>query len=131
MPARIAIVTTVEMPLPDPDEELLLPLLPEAALVAWDDADVDWASFDVVVLRSTWNYAAHLDEFLAWATREAFQWFLPSSSPLASRYRPTRWQVTWWSSPPLGPGPGEPHCSATTPQARCRTRQGSSQLGTR
>ena len=69
MPARIAIVTTVEMPLPDPDEELLLPLLPEAALVAWDDADVDWASFDVVVLRSTWNYAAHLDEFLAWATR--------------------------------------------------------------
>jgi glutathione synthase/RimK-type ligase-like ATP-grasp enzyme len=31
------------------------------------DADVDWAAFDLVVLRSTWDYAERRDEFLAWA----------------------------------------------------------------
>lgn len=67
MTARIAIVTTRDLPVPDADEQLLLPHLPEAALVAWDNPDVDWAAFDVAVLRSTWNYHDKLDEFLAWA----------------------------------------------------------------
>lgn len=69
MTSRIAIVTTVEMPVPDADEELLLPLMPEAELVAWDDPGVDWSRYDVTLLRSTWNYTEHLDEFLAWAER--------------------------------------------------------------
>lgn len=69
MTARIAIVTTVELPVPDADEELLLPHLPEAELVSWDDPAVDWAGYDVAILRSTWNYTEHLDEFLAWAER--------------------------------------------------------------
>ncbi|WP_062518024.1 ATP-grasp domain-containing protein [Demequina gelatinilytica] len=67
MPARIAIVTTVELASPDADEAALLPHLPEAALVAWDDPAVDWAGFDVAILRSTWNYHDDLDGFLAWA----------------------------------------------------------------
>ena len=33
----------------------------------WDDGAVDWDAFDVVVLRSTWDYAERRDEFLAWA----------------------------------------------------------------
>jgi glutathione synthase/RimK-type ligase-like ATP-grasp enzyme len=33
----------------------------------WDDPDVDWAGFDLVVVRSTWDYTARRDEFLAWA----------------------------------------------------------------
>lgn len=69
MPGRIAIVTTLELPVPDADEVLLLPLLPEADLVCWDDSGVDWATYELVVIRSTWNYTDHLDEFLAWATR--------------------------------------------------------------
>ncbi|MFW2512734.1 ATP-grasp domain-containing protein [Demequina sp. SO4-13] len=69
MSPRIAIVTTVEMPVPDADEELLLPLMPEAELVSWDDPSVDWARYDVTLLRSTWNYTEHLEEFLAWAER--------------------------------------------------------------
>lgn len=32
---------------------------------AWDDA-VDWATYDVVVPRSTWDYHHHRDRFLAW-----------------------------------------------------------------
>lgn len=69
MPARIALVTTRDLDVPDADEALLLPLLPEAELANWDDPDVDWAAYDVAILRSTWNYTEHLDEFLAWATR--------------------------------------------------------------
>jgi glutathione synthase/RimK-type ligase-like ATP-grasp enzyme len=69
MTARIALVTTVTMPVPDADEALILPHLPEAELVAWDDPTVDWAAYDLAIIRSTWNYHDHLDEFLAWATR--------------------------------------------------------------
>ncbi|MFW7414844.1 ATP-grasp domain-containing protein [Demequina sp. SO4-18] len=69
MTSRIAIVTTVEMPVPDADEELLLPLMPEAELVSWDDPSVDWSRYDLTLLRSTWNYTEHLEEFLAWAER--------------------------------------------------------------
>jgi glutathione synthase/RimK-type ligase-like ATP-grasp enzyme len=34
---------------------------------AWDDRDVDWAGYDLVLLRSTWDYVPRRDEFLAWA----------------------------------------------------------------
>ncbi|WP_062519403.1 ATP-grasp domain-containing protein [Demequina silvatica] len=67
MTARIAIVTTLELSVPDADEDLLLPHLPEAALVAWDDPSVDWSAYDVAILRSTWNYHDRLGDFLAWA----------------------------------------------------------------
>jgi glutathione synthase/RimK-type ligase-like ATP-grasp enzyme len=33
----------------------------------WDDSGVDWARFDLVVVRSTWDYPARRDAFLAWA----------------------------------------------------------------
>lgn len=33
----------------------------------WDDPDVDWAEFDLVVVRSTWDYTSRRDEFLVWA----------------------------------------------------------------
>src|SRR5215207_7356661 len=39
----------------------------EVAIQAWDDAAVDWRRFELVVVRSTWNYARRRDEFLAWA----------------------------------------------------------------
>lgn len=41
------------------------------AVVDWDDPDVSWASFDAVVLRSTWDYTRRLDEFLTWVGRVA------------------------------------------------------------
>jgi len=33
----------------------------------WDDPLVDWGDLDVVVVRSTFDYAGRRDEFLAWA----------------------------------------------------------------
>jgi glutathione synthase/RimK-type ligase-like ATP-grasp enzyme len=54
----------------DPDDVLLLPALErvgvDAVTVPWDD-DHDWASYDLVVVRSTWDYTDRPAEFLAWA----------------------------------------------------------------
>lgn len=36
------------------------------AWVVWDDPAVDWAAADLVVVRSTWDYAVRAEEFLAW-----------------------------------------------------------------
>jgi glutathione synthase/RimK-type ligase-like ATP-grasp enzyme len=35
----------------------------------WDDRGVDWDRFDLVVVRSTWDYTDRREEFLAWAER--------------------------------------------------------------
>jgi glutathione synthase/RimK-type ligase-like ATP-grasp enzyme len=39
----------------------------EAVPAVWDDGGVDWGSFELVVVRSTWDYPDRRDEFLAWA----------------------------------------------------------------
>lgn len=38
----------------------------QAAAAVWSDAHVDWASFDAVLIRSTWDYHLHYDRFTAW-----------------------------------------------------------------
>jgi len=70
---RIALVTAREaLPL-DEDMPPLVAALGEAgALVdtpSWDDPDVDWDAYDVALLRSTWDYADRIAEFLEWAQR--------------------------------------------------------------
>jgi glutathione synthase/RimK-type ligase-like ATP-grasp enzyme len=40
-----------------------------AVHAAWDDSRVNWPSFPLVVVRSTWDYPDRRDEFLAWAAR--------------------------------------------------------------
>jgi hypothetical protein len=41
--------------------------------VVWDDPGVDWASLDLCIIRSTWDYHHRLGEFLAWAERASVQ----------------------------------------------------------
>lgn len=43
----------------------------DAEVADWDDPSVDWAAFRVALLRSTWDYAERLTEFLAWTERIA------------------------------------------------------------
>jgi glutathione synthase/RimK-type ligase-like ATP-grasp enzyme len=71
--ARIALVTCRQAL--DLDEDLA-PL--RAALEArgarvstprWDDPAVDWSACDLAVLRSTWDYAERVGEFLSWTER--------------------------------------------------------------
>lgn len=41
----------------------------EAVVVDWHDDAVDWAAVDLAVIRSTWDYTWHLDDFLSWIER--------------------------------------------------------------
>jgi len=70
---RVAIATCVRLPEPDPDEARLLRALGaagvEAELVAWDAMRSDLSTFDVCVIRSTWNYYRAYEDFLAWVDR--------------------------------------------------------------
>jgi glutathione synthase/RimK-type ligase-like ATP-grasp enzyme len=51
----------------DADLPLLQRELPDAVVVCWDDPDVEWTAFDVVVVRSTWDYHTRRDDFIDWA----------------------------------------------------------------
>ena len=41
----------------------------DAVPAVWDDPAVDWSAFDLVVLRSTWDYTDRHQEFLEWIDR--------------------------------------------------------------
>ncbi len=45
----------------------------DASVADWDDDAVDWSSFRLALLRSTWDYTQRFPEFLAWADRTARQ----------------------------------------------------------
>lgn len=72
---RVALVTYDPRPEPSHDRDLpvLLAALraagAEADGVFWDDSDVDWGGYDLVVIRSTWDYSWRVAEFVAWAER--------------------------------------------------------------
>lgn len=68
---RVALVTSERGELLDPDLPLAVEALAVAGLdphvVRWDDADADWSSYALSVVRSCWDYTWRLPEFLAWA----------------------------------------------------------------
>ncbi len=55
----------------DPEFDLLATALQahdvRACLVAWDDQEADWSSFDATVIRSTWDYMFDHQRFVRWA----------------------------------------------------------------
>jgi glutathione synthase/RimK-type ligase-like ATP-grasp enzyme len=89
-PFRIAVAGCKGYP-DDPDWRLLSDSLAAlgvtARLAAWDDPAVDWASFDLVVIRSTWDYATRPDDYLAWAQRVA------RLTTLANPIEVIRWNI--------------------------------------
>ena len=70
---RVALATAATWPDLDGDSALLVPALAalgvDAEPAVWDDPAVDWAAYDLVLVRSTWDYVPRRDEFLAWARR--------------------------------------------------------------
>jgi glutathione synthase/RimK-type ligase-like ATP-grasp enzyme len=70
MSGRVALATCAEIPEGDEDFQALIGALAahgvEAEAAVWD-AEVDWDAFDLVVVRSTWDYAERRDVFLDWA----------------------------------------------------------------
>ncbi len=71
---RIALATCGAHPgmIAGDDEALIERLAPMGFACArprWDDSAVDWASYDAVLIRTTWDYQERLDAFLAWVDR--------------------------------------------------------------
>ncbi len=73
MSPKVALVTARAARGLDEDEPPLRLALQNAGctveIAEWDDPHVDWSTFDVVLLRSAWDYAERISEFLAWAAR--------------------------------------------------------------
>lgn len=67
----MALATCSRLPFEHDDTPALLVALAalgvDASAQVWDDPAVDWASYDLVVVRSTWDYTWRREEFLAWA----------------------------------------------------------------
>jgi len=87
---RIALVTAQEARALDAD---LLPLANalhhvgvDVHIVCWDAAR-DWSQFDMLLLRSTWDYMSRLQEFLSWAEQAA------RAAPLVNSLAMVRWNI--------------------------------------
>jgi hypothetical protein len=67
---RVALATCAELPEGDEDAAAVEAALRargiEGEAAVWSSFGVDWDAFDLVVLRSTWDYAERYDDFLAW-----------------------------------------------------------------
>lgn len=82
----IGLVTYAKQPVLTDDDRPLIGALAEIGLdaepVQWDDASVDWRTYETLVLRSTWDYHLRVPEFEAWLAtldREAVSLWNPTS----------------------------------------------------
>jgi O-ureido-D-serine cyclo-ligase len=73
MKLHVALVTARPARGLDEDESPLYLALQTAGctveIAEWDDPKIDWASFDIALLRSTWDYVERVTEFLAWVEK--------------------------------------------------------------
>ncbi|HTP39683.1 MAG TPA: hypothetical protein VMI92_08935 [Steroidobacteraceae bacterium] len=87
---RVALLTARQYREVDEDLAPLAEALPAAGLEAhiccWDEAQ-DWSAFDLLLLRSTWDYMSRQAEFLAWAERAS------RAAPLANPLDTVRWNI--------------------------------------
>ncbi|MGX9890591.1 ATP-grasp domain-containing protein [Streptomyces sp. NPDC002276] len=90
---RIALATYDPGPHPSKDRDL--PVLvealraagAEAVAVPWDDEKTDWGGYDLVLIRSTWDYSWRAAEFVAWAER------VGKATRLANPAQVVRWNT--------------------------------------
>ena len=70
---RLAFATSAIEPEIHPDDAHLAACLRrldvEPVACVWNDPGVDWAGFDAVLFRTTWDYFKHYAEFLRWLDR--------------------------------------------------------------
>lgn len=68
--STVAIVTYQDEPTITNDDKLVADWLGRSGIhtagVPWDDPSIDWSRFDLIVLRSCWDYHLRPDEFRSW-----------------------------------------------------------------
>jgi glutathione synthase/RimK-type ligase-like ATP-grasp enzyme len=71
--ARVALVTCQALPGLSDDDQHALPVLAARGMAAepvvWNDPAVRWSDYDLVVIRSAWDYYHHPAAFAAWIDR--------------------------------------------------------------
>jgi glutathione synthase/RimK-type ligase-like ATP-grasp enzyme len=84
-PRRVALATAAHLPDAGPDETLLRDALRArgvaVSIAVWDDPGVAWSDFDLVLIRTTWDYSARRDAFLRWI--DAVESVAPLHNPAA------------------------------------------------
>jgi glutathione synthase/RimK-type ligase-like ATP-grasp enzyme len=69
----VALATCKDVQGVNVEDRLLIAALAERDVAAepavWDDPSVRWEDYDLVVIRSTWDYAPRRNEFVEWAKR--------------------------------------------------------------
>lgn len=88
---RIALATCAALPSLDEEDTPLLTALAdrgvEAEPAVWDDRSVDWSGYDLVLIRSTWDYSQRRADFLTWAGT------VERVSTLVNPYAVVRWNT--------------------------------------
>ncbi|MBR1225113.1 hypothetical protein JQ600_09310 [Bradyrhizobium sp. AUGA SZCCT0176] len=73
----IALATSTITPNGVDDDDILARYIEsrghEYRIVVWNDPSVDWHIFDMVVIRSTWDYHHSIEEFFLWIERVSRQ----------------------------------------------------------
>lgn len=89
--ARVALATCLALPNLDAEDADLVPALAAIGIdgvpLVWTDPSVEWASCDLVVVRTTWDYPNKIGAFLDWADRVA------AVRPLWSSAAMLRWNT--------------------------------------
>ena len=82
---RVALITSEKFSDLYPDDLLLVTALEEMGITAvpavWSRADVDWSSFDALVMRSPWDYFERAAEFRRWLDERIASGVLMCNSP--------------------------------------------------
>lgn len=83
---RIALATCAALPDLDTDDQPLVQALrsrgAEVDVAIWDDPTLLWGRYDLVVVRSTWDYAPRRSEFVTWAEKVSQVTRLANSFPV-------------------------------------------------
>jgi glutathione synthase/RimK-type ligase-like ATP-grasp enzyme len=70
---KIAIATYDKLPDLTFNDQLLIPIFRENGYTVspeiWDNSEVDWSSYDIVLIRSTWDYYLKPVEFKNWISQ--------------------------------------------------------------
>lgn len=70
---KIAIATYDKLPDLTVNDQLLIPIFTEKGYIVspkiWDNPEVDWSSFDIVLIRSTWDYYLKPEAFKNWVSQ--------------------------------------------------------------
>jgi len=69
MSHRVGIITSLEFAHATENQMLKNALTKQnidSLIASWDDPAVDWSQFELLHLRSAWNYHLHFDAFMSW-----------------------------------------------------------------